>query len=828
MTIRPFASTLLFFVIAGLIGGCANRARAKPQAEAGVLNLQGYDIARQGPVALDGQWEFYYGLFVAPQKFSVPPPNGMLIPVPDSWNHHTFGGKKMRADHFATYRLRIRLPEAAPADFPLSLRLDTAGTAYTLFINGRHAVSAGKPGTSLADSRGAYKVLTLPAMPERGEIELVFHISNYLHRSGGLWFSHYLGTVEQINRIREKGLFADAILLGALFIIGFYHLALFFNRRQELPVLHFGLFCLMVAFRVPFTGEFFLTQLFPEFPLDLQLRFEYTTVYITPVFIIAFIAYAYAEKTRKFILCYSWIVALLFFATVLLFQPFVFTGFILFYYLFLMTIVVWALGTMGVAVWRREENALVSLLLLLLLGATMINDLLFSMEYIYTTSMLPVGLIVFAFVQAVLLSRKFYHAYRHSENLSATLTVTNRDLTQLKENLEHKVAERTEVLQEKNHELAVAINTREKFISIMAHDLRSPLVGMARIFEAAHAGIMKVEEKMIPALARTTRESVNLLENMLSWALSQKNQLKSLPDNIQLKPLAQKIAALFEHIAAEKRIAIAADVAENLWLHADQSMLETVLRNLFANAMKFTPAGGAILLTAAERGDFVRIEVADNGAGISAHRLAGLFAAAEFAGQKSIPAPNEGTGLGLVICKEFVETNGGTIGVRSAEHKGSTFWLEIPCGVVPAAKQSDYAEADLLAVEKNLLRLKGLVVEDNVIHLRLVEAVLAELGISAELAGDGQLAWELLQAEPFDFVLLDGKLPVLDGFALAEKISTLKKQPYVIFHSSFSEQEILSRVSPNHFDAMLPKPLDREALMNALARFTFLRGSAES
>lgn len=119
------------------------------------------------------------------------------------------------------------------------------------------------------------------------------------------------GTVEQINRMREKGLFADAILLGALFIIGFYHLALFFNRRQELPVLHFGLFCLMIAARVPFTGEFFLTQLFPDFPLSLQLRLEYTTVYITPVFIISFIAYSYAERSRKFILYYSRIIALI-------------------------------------------------------------------------------------------------------------------------------------------------------------------------------------------------------------------------------------------------------------------------------------------------------------------------------------------------------------------------------------------------------------------------------------------------------------------------------------------------------------------------------------
>lgn len=817
MTIRLFFAILLSLVTAGLACSSTNSPTAKPRAEAGVLDLQSYDLSRQGPVALDGQWEFYYGQFVAPQKFSTPQPHGLLIPVPDSWNHHTFEGKKMRADHFATYRLRIRLPKDTPAGLPLSLRLDTAGTAYTLFINGRHAVSAGKPATSLSESRGTYKVLTLPAMPERGEIELVVHISNYLHRSGGLWFSHHLGTVEQINRMREKGLFADAILLGALFIIGFYHLALFFNRRQELPVLHFGLFCLMVAFRVPFTGEFFLTQLFPDFPLDLQLRLEYTTVYITPVFIISFIAYSYAEKTRKFILYYSRIVALLFFSTVLVFPPFLFTGFIVYHDLYLMTIVVWAFSIMGVAVKRREQNALVSLLLLVLLGAALTNDLLFSMEYIYTTSMLPFGLIVFVFVQAVLLSRKFYHAYRLSENLSATLTVTNRDLTQLKENLEHKVAERTEVLQEKNRELAVAINTRERFLSIMAHDLRSPLVGMARIFEAAATGVMQIERQMIPVMARTVRESVNLLENMLNWALSQKNQLKSFPDNIEALPTVQKIAALFEHIVAEKNITFTLDVPGDLWVHADQSMLETILRNLLGNAMKFTPQRGHIALTAAEHRDSVRFEISDSGAGIDAERLADLFTAQEAHGRKTMPVANEGTGLGLIICKEFVETNSGKIGASSVQGQGSCFWFEIPRGVNMATQRRGSGKADVSAAEKNLARLKALIVEDNAIHLRLVESVFVELGISAEMVGDGQAAWELLQSEPFDFVLLDGKLPVLDGFALAEKISTLNKRPMVIFHSSFSEQEILSRVSQNYFDATIPKPLSKEALVKVLS-----------
>lgn len=790
----------LGLLIFSVILGCGRTPAPKPKAADGVLDLAKYDFKTAGPVALDGQWDFYYGKFIPPNAFARAPKSDLYIPVPDSWNHHGFG-----AAGFATYRLRIRLPPQFHADELLSLRLDTAGTAYTLFVNGREVARAGKPGTTAAASQGSYKVQTVPVRPERGELELIFHISNYFHRSGGLWFSHKLGTPEQITRLREQGLLGDFVLLGALFIIGFYHISLFLNRRREIAVLHFGLFCLIVAMRVPLTGEFFLTQLFPEFPLPLQLRLEYATIFIAPVFFVAFLAHTFAEKTLRFIIYYSRIVPALFISTLFFMEPFGFTGLIGWFYIFLGTCVIWALAVLFTAVARREENALASLLPFLVLGATLANDILFSLEYIYTTTILPYGLIFFVFVQAVLLSRKFYHAFNLTEKLSQTLTATNRDLTELKDSLEQKVAARTEVL-------AQAINTREKFLSIMAHDLRSPMVGMARVLDAVRDGSLKLEDKMLRTLAQTTHESVSLLENMLNWALSQKNELKMFPDDINLEKIFGKVANLFEHMAAEKNIHLMPNLADNLWVHADAGMIETVLRNLIGNAFKFTPAGGEITVTARANGDWVRVEIADTGRGVDADKLTTLFAPLQAAARPAMPGSSQdGTGLGLVICKEFIEANGGAIGVFNRPDHGCCFWFEIPLGIGP--------REEVVIPGQNLAKLKALIVEDNALHMRLTEDAIAGLGISAEMVSDGRTAWEILQRQTFDFIILDGQLPGIDGFTLAEKIHTLPAKPYIIFHSSFSEVAIRNRIAAEFYDAILPKPLDMDALATTLRGF---------
>lgn len=781
---------------------CAQPRVAFPKAERGVLDLSNYDMASAGPCALDGTWEFYYRRFIAPGGFAAAVPD-LYIPVPDSWNHHGFA-----AAGLATYRLRVRLGEKRSPDELLSLRLDTVGTAYKLFVNGRIAAVVGKPTETAAHSVGSYKVLTIPIRAVGSELELVFHVSNYWHRSGGLWFSHRLGTPQQITRLREKGLLSDFFFLGALFIIGFYHVSLYFNRRREVDVLHFGLFCIMIAIRVPFTGEFFLTQLWPDFPLDVQLRLEYATIYLTPVFFISFLALNYAQKTRRFVLYCVSIVSGLFLTTVFLLPPLVFTGLVVWYYCFLAACVFWGLGVVLAAVARREPNALASLPPFLVLGATLVNDILFSLEYVYTASLLPYGLMFFVFVQAVLLSRKFYHAFQLAENLSASLLTTNRDLTDLKDSLEQKVADRTEVLSEKNQQLAEAISTREKFLSILAHDLRSPMVGMARVLDAARDGTVALEEKLLRTLAKTTHESVDLLENMLNWALSRKHELTAYPDDIDLGRLFGKIADLYAHTLAEKNIRLTASLGDSPWVHADPGMLEMVLRNLLANAVKFTPAGGQITVTAQRRAGSLRVEIADTGPGISSETLGNLFAPQAFKTTRRGAHP--GSGLGLVICKEFVEANGGTIGAYNLTGKGCCLWFELPPG---EASREETIRPEVFS------GLKALIVEDNALHRRLIEEVVVGLGISVDLASDGAAAWEILQRQNFDFVVLDVQLPGLDGFALADKIAKRQTRPRVIFHSSYPAAQIRSGATPGCVDAILAKPLERDALAATLRRF---------
>ncbi|MBD3305073.1 response regulator [candidate division KSB3 bacterium] len=223
--------------------------------------------------------------------------------------------------------------------------------------------------------------------------------------------------------------------------------------------------------------------------------------------------------------------------------------------------------------------------------------------------------------------------------------------------------------------------TKDKFFSIIAHDLRSPftgLIGLTKFIVENIEDYSKEEIKELVGDLQLSAETVYaLLENLLVWSRLQRGIIKNQPEPILLKHIAQQNIRLFTPTAAQKGITLSNRIQDDTPAYADHNSVNTVIRNLLSNALKFTHTGGTVTLSATPKDEQVEVAVADTGIGMNAEGRAKLFQLDQ-PYQRPGTAEEKGTGLGLILCKEFIERNGGTIWVESEVGQGTTFRFTLP------------------------------------------------------------------------------------------------------------------------------------------------------
>jgi PAS domain S-box-containing protein len=245
---------------------------------------------------------------------------------------------------------------------------------------------------------------------------------------------------------------------------------------------------------------------------------------------------------------------------------------------------------------------------------------------------------------------------------------------------ERKMAEKK--LQVKNEELIVANSEKDKFFSIIAHDLRNPFnafLGLTRMM-VEDLPSLRLEEiqKMALAMRRSATSISGLLENLLEWSCSQQGLINFDPEYIKLRTRIEDELQPVLESAQSKGIELSFDISHDLVIYADSNMFGSTIRNLSINAVKFTPKGGKIIISAKLIDNKnVEISILDSGIGMSISMLDKLFRIDSQINRKG--TENEpSTGLGLYLCKDFVEKNGGKIWVKSEEGVGSSFYFTLP------------------------------------------------------------------------------------------------------------------------------------------------------
>ena len=230
---------------------------------------------------------------------------------------------------------------------------------------------------------------------------------------------------------------------------------------------------------------------------------------------------------------------------------------------------------------------------------------------------------------------------------------------------------------------------KDRFISILAHDLRSPFTALLGLSDLLieNIRIYNVEEieGLLKHIKDASKETFALLEDLLKWTSTQSGKIPFKPQILSFADICKNVLETLDANAYAKNISVNSSVSENISVFADEDMLKTVMRNLVSNAIKFTNNGGSIIIGAEEKPEFVIISVSDNGIGIKSEKLSNLFDISQRQNTKGTEEES-GTGLGLILCKEFVELNGGKIWVDSEYGKGSDFKFTLLISAEQAVK----------------------------------------------------------------------------------------------------------------------------------------------
>ncbi len=409
-------------------------------------------------------------------------------------------------------------------------------------------------------------------------------------------------------------------------------------------------------------------------------------------------------------------------------------------------------------------------------------------------------------------------AAAHEAMRQALLAATQR-LAQANDSLEHKVRERTRELAEARDAAQEAGRAKADFLANMSHEIRTPMNAVLGMTDLALRTELTSRQRGYLSKTRIAAMSLlGIINDILDFSKIEAGKLTVERREFALQAVFDRVTALVGLRAQERGLELlmntAADVPPRLV--GDALRLEQVLVNLCTNAVKFTDEGEIVVVTVRalrsdEEGVTLRFSVRDTGIGIGEAEQAQLFKPFSQV-DTSVTRRHGGTGLGLAICKQLVELMGGEIGVRSQPGKGSDFWFMLPFGRAAAV-------ADPVAAAPKDLRV--LVIDDSINARDVFRALLTGLGYRPVFSASGEegLA-ELRRAHPpYELVLLDWKMPGMDGREVVRRIRAdpqLQPPPKIIMVTAYGDEALARWAVQENLQGCLSKPVSPSTLLDAM------------
>ncbi|GAA4851331.1 7TM diverse intracellular signaling domain-containing protein [Algivirga pacifica] len=439
--------------------------------EKGVLDLREKNLQKE-VIRLDGEWAFYWEQLVTYETLDTLHPT-TYYPVPATWQ------APYTAEGYASYHLRILLPDNHPTQ--LGLKVQTASTAYSIYINGKCIDQAGIVAMNEEEGQEEFSPKAIYFVTDKDTLDVLVQVSNYSYKKGGLWREFKLGSVENIQSVREYAIMNDMMLFGGFLVIGAYFLVLYFLRRQELSSLLYALGCFCFGLRELTTEEYLLHYWFPSIPWNALIRLEYLS------FIGAIIIFPNLYQNilkgllNPIVVKLTAILGGIYLLILLTTPPEVFTNLPSVGYGTIALFCVYLIYITGMSVVRYYVGGKLLLLGgLIIFGATT-NDFLISLGVIDTMPLMSIALLLFMFVLAVLISYQYNLIFNQNEQLTV-------ELNEMNSSLEEKVEERTIALSDVNEQL----QEKSKVLEKQHESINSSIKYARRIQTAALPSVEKL------------------------------------------------------------------------------------------------------------------------------------------------------------------------------------------------------------------------------------------------------------------------------------------------------------------------------------------------
>jgi len=642
--------------------------------EKGTLHYPDSGQKGEKVIKLKGYWQFQYGKFLTAQEMeNLPVEDKCYLPPVMNWSDLEFHGKKTPQFGAATYYMKIIIDSAtvhSTGDF--AFRVGDITSAYMMYVNGKPIMWTGSPATTEANYVPGYYPHIGFFHTNVDTLDVVIHVSNFINPTfSGINRPILFGFEKEVTRahILATGLTIGVLSLFALLFL--FELLVFIVLPKEKSHLIVCLLALFFMTKLLLDGDMTIYHFFPNFSYVMGFRCWMFTLLTFPV-LFSLIKLSFPEEMNRVVMfvvhsIFGILVILLFILPLPLLLKYLIP--VLYFSLICYIYLLWVITK---ALIKGRQYALPHFISFSIAMTCMLYDLLSMSNPNRINYVSQFGMGFYLITQTSIILFRFIRAHNLWMKMSKDLEVSNQSL-------ETTVQIRTSELQQMNLKLEQMNHQKSFMLATTTHDLKNSFNILINCSGILAEDQTLTKEQLIYAemIQEATKNGYRVLENILSWAKMEITDYSSAAIIRDLKGYMEEIASSYHNQLEEKKINLKLNLKPNLYFRCDEEHLLSIGRNLFSNAIKFSQPGGEISISTKRIDETVELCFHDNGIGIKPEMVDTLFDNTTMNKRRGTSGES-GSGLGLIIVKELVERNNGTVSCVSIPGEGTDFMVRFP------------------------------------------------------------------------------------------------------------------------------------------------------